>query len=86
MFGYSILKNKSSFPNYDIEFAKANEDNYLLQIVSVDGKVVYNEIVMPNFDAKTALNTTVWSDGTYFIILVNQNGTTVLSKKIIVQH
>jgi hypothetical protein len=69
-----------------IEFDKASEDNYLLQIVSVDGKVVYNEIVMPNFDSKTALNTTVWADGSYFITLINQNGTTVLSKKIIVQH
>jgi hypothetical protein len=69
-----------------IEFDKASEDNYLLQIVSVDGKVVYNEVVMPNFDSKTALNTTVWADGSYFITLINQNGTTVLSKKIIVQH
>jgi hypothetical protein len=79
---YPVPTNNELF----IEFVKANEDNYLIQIISVDGKVVYNEIVMPNFDAKTALNTAVWSDGTYFIILVNQNGTTVLSKKIIVQH
>ena len=79
---YPVPANNELF----IEFEKAIEDNYLLQIVSIDGKVVYNEIVMPNFDSKTALNTTVWSDGPYFIMLVNQNGTTVLSKKIIVQH
>ena len=70
----------------NVEFGNAPEVNYLLRITSVEGKVFFNEILMPDFDTKTSLNTTVWPSGTYFVMLIDQNGKTVVVKKIVIQH
>ena len=75
-----------SINELNVEFKNAPDVNYLLKIISVDGKVFFSEILMPDFDTKTSLNTTVWPSGTYFVSLIDQNGSTVLVKKIVVQH
>ena len=60
--------------------------DFISQIISIDGKVFFSEILMPDFDTKTTLNTTVWPSGSYFVKLIYQNGNTVLVKQIVVEH
>jgi hypothetical protein len=70
----------------NIEFKNTRDINYLLRIISIDGKVFFNEIIMPEFDSVTSLNTTVWPSAPYFVLLIDQYGNTVLVKKIMIQH
>jgi hypothetical protein len=69
-----------------IELDKNHDDQYLLRIVSMDGKVVFNEIVLVYNDEKINLNCSNWQQGNYFVILYDKEGNKAQVNEIIIQH
>ena len=52
----------------------------------MEGKVVFNEIVLVYHDEKINLNCSNWEQGNYFVILYDKEGNKVQVNEIVIQH
>jgi hypothetical protein len=70
----------------NIELINNLEEQYLMRIMTIDGKVVFNEIVLVNHDEKINLNCSNWLPGNYFVLLYDKDGSKVYVREIVIQH
>ena len=70
----------------NIQIDKASDMDYMLRIMSIDGKVVFSEVIMPQLDTNISLNSSKWADGLYYVSVIDKEGNTIRTKEIIIYH
>ena len=58
-------------------------ENRLIEIVDVNGKIVYKLALKNSLSDAVKINTSDFSDGIYFLLIKNQSGGVMQSKKVI---
>ena len=70
----------------NIEMVKEHDEQYLLRVVAMDGKVVFNEVILVANDEKISLNCSNWNPGNYFVILYDKDGNKVQINEVVIQR
>lgn len=74
------------FPNptqgiINIDYQPDGINNVDLKVISIDGRVLYAEILKDKYTYRHQIDLSAWQRGLYFVIL--NNGRTIISEKII---
>ncbi|MBL0031012.1 MAG: T9SS type A sorting domain-containing protein [Bacteroidetes bacterium] len=71
------------FSNELVLNLQSGTENRLIEIVDVNGKIVYKLALKNSLSDAVKINTSDFSDGIYFLLIKNQSGGVMQSKKVI---
>ncbi|MFN5459249.1 MAG: T9SS type A sorting domain-containing protein, partial [Bacteroidota bacterium] len=69
-----------------VRFNKHNHSDCILQVVSADGKIIYQDKFDNENDIIQSINTSEWPQGTYFVQMIKLDDGSRSVKEIIIQH
>jgi hypothetical protein len=69
-----------------IELTEPLDHHYMVRVITLDGSIVFDELLLAYSSAKMTLNCSNWAQGTYFIQVYDTEGNRIKVKEIVIQH